>query len=207
MTHDPYTDLRRYAADLEAQVSSERAHQASRQALYTPVAASKPRRLVIAIATTALMGVSNVALAAAANPAAPGDALYGVDRAYESVGNAVGISGSHTTERADEVLVLRERGKSAEALELVQETLGTILASDDPVAEAEAFTEGLGATMRPGAVNELLAVARGVDTVGADVATAAKLIVESIVLPEQARPGGPDNPGRPDNPGERGNRP
>ena len=202
MAHDPISDLRRYAAALEAQVSSERSRQAARTALHTPSPRRAPRRTVVAIAATLLMGVSNVALATVADPAVPGDTLYGVDRAYERVGSLIGFDDTHASERASEVLVLQERGKSAAALDLVQETLSRLLESDDPEAAVSEFTAGLGQDVSD-KVDELLDVARGVDTTGAEVSEIARTIVDSIVLPEQAQgnPGGPDNPGPPENAG------
>lgn len=225
MNHDPISDLKRYAAALEAQVSDERARSAARMALHTPspvVSPTRaPRRVVVAVATTVLMGVSNVALATVADSSIPGDPLYGLDRAYESVGAAIGLSNQHASERATEVLALQERGKSAEALELVQETLTTLLDSDDPKAAVQEFTAGLGNANFAATLQKLLDEARGVDTTGAAVSAIARTIVDSIVLPDHANgnPGGKDdqsnngnadgneNPngnGRPDNPGEQG---
>lgn len=220
MNHDPISDLKRYAAALEAQVSDERARSAARMALHTPspvVSAPPraPRRVVVAVATTVLMGVSNVALATVADSSIPGDPLYGLDRAYESVGAAIGLSNQHASERASEVLALQERGKSAEALDLVQETLTTLLDSDDPKAAVQEFTAGLGNERFAPILEQLLLEARGVDTTGAAVSELARTIVDSIKLPEHANgtPGGrgdasdnanPNGSGQPDNPGEQG---
>ena len=68
----------------------------------------------------------------------------------------------------------------------------------------EEFTAGLGNSEAVKAkVAKLLSVAKGVDTTGAAVSEIARSIVDTIVLPEQARgnPGGPDNPGPPENAG------
>ena len=209
MAHDPIPDLKRYAAALEAQVSGERSRHAARAALHTPSPKRAPRRTVVAIAATVLMGVSNVALAAVADPAVPGDALYGVDRVYERVGALVGFDSTNAGERASEVLVLQERGKSAEALALVQETLASLLEADDPEAAVEEFTSGLGNSdaVRE-KVLEILGVAKGVDTTGAQVSAIARTIGQSVLdsleLPENAQgnPGGPtDPPGPPEDKG------
>lgn len=197
MAHDPIADLKRYAAELEAQVSGERSRQAARMALQTPSTTRSPRRAIVAIATTVLMGVSNVALANVADPAVPGDALYGLDRAYEQVGSLVGFSNTHAGERAAEVLVLQERGKSAEALDLVQETLTKLLESEDPEAAVEEFTAGLGNEAVKEQVALILGVAKGVETTGAEVSALARQIVDTIQLPEQAN----GNPGRPEDAG------
>lgn len=201
MAHDPITDLKRYAAALEAQVSRDRSRQAARMALHTPSPARSPRRAVIAIATTVLMGVSNVALANVADPAVPGDALYGIDRAYEQVGSIFGSSDTHAGERAAEVLVLQERGKSAEALDLVQETLETLLASDDPKAAVEEFTAGLGNERFKIQLEKLIDAAKGVDPSDESVADIARLIVGTIVLPDQARGNPPEEAGPSDGQG------
>jgi hypothetical protein len=149
------------------------------------------------------MGLSNVALANVADPAVPGDALYGLDRTYEQIGSLIGLDDVHATERASEVLVLQARGESAAALDLVQETLTELLESDDPKAEVRKFTAGLGNEEFEETLSKLLEVARGVDTTGAEVSAIARTIVDSIDLPSQARgnPGGPDNPGPPDQAG------
>jgi hypothetical protein len=205
MAHDPISDLKRYAAALEAHVSGERSRHAARAALHAPGPARAPRRTVVAIAATLLMGVSNVALATVADPSVPGDALYGVDRAYEQVAVLFGGDATNAGERASEVLVLQERGKSAEALALVQETLTKLVESDDPEAAVEEFTAGLGDSDAIKAkVAEILDVARGVDTTGADVSKIAREIVDEVQLPENARgnPGGPvDPPGPPEDKG------
>ena len=182
--------------------------------MHTPSPSKPTRRVVVAVATTVLMGVSNVALATAANPAVPGDPLYGLDRAYESIGAAVGFSAVHASERASEVLVLQERGRSSEALDLVQETLTTLLDSDDPKAAVHEFTAGLGNEDFADTLEALLTAARDVDTTGEAVSRIARSIVDSIVLPEQANgnPGGKDDKsnngsngnGAPENPGEQG---
>ena len=204
MAYDPISDLRRYAAALEAQVSGERSRHAARTALHAPGGRRAPRRTVVAVAATVLMGMSNVALAGVADPAVPGDALYGVDRAYEQVGALFGSDSTHAGERASEVMVLQERGKSAEALSLVQETLTRLLEADDPEAAVEEFTAGLGNSEAVKAkVAEILDVAKGVETTGAEVSEIARSIVDSIELPEQAQgnPGGRENPGPPEDTG------
>ena len=202
MKHDPISELRRYAADLEAQVPADRARSAARRALLNPTPARRrPRRAVAAIVATALMGISNVALATAADPAVPGDALYAVDRAYESIGSAVGFDGTHAAERASEVLVLQERGQSSEALQHVIASLTELLEADDPVEAVAEFTAAIDNSAVD--LTELMAVARGTVSTGEQIAQIARRIASSLELPENARgnPGGPDEPGPP---GDRG---
>lgn len=219
MQHDPISDLRRYAAALEAQVSGERSHEAARSALHTPSPARSPRRAVVAIATTVVMGISNVALAAAADPAVPGDALYGLDRAYEQVGSIFGFSDVNAGERASEFLILQARGKSAEALDLLLETLPKLLEADDPQEAVREFTEGLGNGEGVSSeIQALLLAAGAVETRGEIVSDLARALVDRLDLdlpdPAQGQPGGPDVPGsakdkepptpptQPDNPGQ-----
>lgn len=197
MKHEPISELRRYAADLEAEVSSDRARAAARRALLNPSGpVRRPRRAIVAIAATALMGLSNVALATAANPSAPGDMLYGVDRAYESLGSAVGLGGTHAAERALEVRALVERGASSQALEHVIETLTTLLGSDDPVGAVEEFTTALDGNDGQ-ALATALEAARATEFTGADIAAIASdfaaHVLDDLDLPENARPvpGGP----------------
>lgn len=155
-----------------------------------------------AIVATALMGISNVALATAADPAVPGDALYGVDRAYESIGSAVGFDSTHAAERASEVLVLQERGQSSEALQHVIASLTELLESDDPVEAVEEFTAAIDNSAVD--LTELMRVVRDVDSTGQDIAAVARQIASSLELPDHARgnPGGPDDVGPPDDRGK-----
>jgi hypothetical protein len=59
-------------------------------------------------------------MALAANGAAPGNALYGLDRALERVG----IGAGSIDERLDEAIVMAAQGRSGEAVEHVIEALG-----------------------------------------------------------------------------------
>ncbi|MCB2412488.1 hypothetical protein LGT39_06440, partial [Demequina sp. TTPB684] len=87
------------------------------------------RRLSAAIAVSAVSGLG-LAGAAAANEAAPGDLLYGVDQALESVG----LLDGGTSERLDEAQVLLDEGSVDEALEHVVSALED--AGDDDSATA-----------------------------------------------------------------------
>lgn len=181
---NPIDDLRHYADDLTSEVSPFAAQRAVRSAL-TPDT-RRPRKAVVVLVTTALFGVSNVALAATADPAIPGDALYSVDRAYERVADLTGLGGPRVTERLAETGALVEQGRLAEALGLVQETLGKVLESDDPQAELDELTEAMGNV--PDAVsdlvlNGLVAEARGISNgsyTGQQIADVARQLGQEL---------------------------
>ncbi len=181
---------------MRAEVRARRAIEAVRHA------PRRPRRTVIAITTTVLMGVGNAAMAAVANPAVPGDALYGLDRAYEQVGDVFGIGSTHVAERFDEAGVLVERGRAADALKLVQETLQGILESDDPQTAVDELIDAAGPEAAEH-VRELLDYihSQGPGQVdGQKVRRAAQALVDMPELPEHAYgdPGGPDKPATPE---------
>jgi hypothetical protein len=68
------------------------------------------RRATVALAVLLMSGTAGMAMAA--DSAVPGDALYGVDRAFEQVG----IGSGSADERLDEAVVMAAQGRSAEAL-------------------------------------------------------------------------------------------
>jgi hypothetical protein len=70
-----------------------------------------PRLATVALTILLMSGTAGMAMAA--DSAAPGDALYGLDRAFE----AVGIGSGSTEERLDEAVALAAQGHSGEALE------------------------------------------------------------------------------------------
>jgi hypothetical protein len=198
---DPFDDLRRYANDLASEVSPFAAHRAVSAAM-SPVA-HRPRKVVVALVTTGLLGVSNVALAATADPAVPGDTLYKVDRAYERVVDLVGFGGPRVSERMLETGVLVERGEVAMALDLVQETLFKILESDDPHAALEELEAEAGS--QPEAVATLVDIAKLIatgDMTGQDVSAQARQLRE--LLSQGQGQGPPDHAGPPEDrgPGE-----
>lgn len=208
----PLDDLRRYADDLASEVSPFTAQRAVRSAMSPHV--GRPRKAVVALAAVGLLGISNVALAASANPAVPGDTLYGVDRAYEQVADFVGFGGPRVAERLQETGVLVERGELGMALDLVQETLGRVLESDDP--EAELDTLIFEAAGMPDAIAELVGIAHSISTDGAAhgeaVAAFAKTLGDALSKrPLDAGPpeGSPSEnaPGQTEEPGSAGNQP
>ena len=197
--NEPFDELRRYADDLASEVSPSTAQRAVRSAMSSP--ARRPRKALIALVTTGLLGVSNVALAATADSSVPGDVLYGVDRAYEQVVDLTGLGGPRVTERLQETDVLLERGDLAAALDLVQETLGKVLEADDPEAEFQTLVAELEGA--PGAVSELVlsdlvGVARSLGTTdadGQDVADLARQLGQRLSEERSNRPDdvGPGN--------------
>jgi hypothetical protein len=174
----PFDDLRRYADDLAAEVSPFTAQRAVRSAMSPDV--RRPRKAVVALVATGLLGVSNVALAATSDAAVPGDALYGVDRAYERVFDFAGFESARIAERLQETGVLVDRGELGMALDLVQETLTKVLESDDPeaefetlVTEVENMPDAVADVVFDGLVNIAKATATS-DDPGADVSEAAQ---------------------------------
>jgi len=78
-----------------------------------------PRLAPAAVAAILLFAMTGVAVAS--DSSVPGDALYGIDRALERIG----IGDGGTSERLEEASILTENGDSAEALELLADSLGT----------------------------------------------------------------------------------
>jgi len=84
------------------------------------------RRVVVAATVGATLSVSGFALGIVANRAVPGDLLYGVDRAYEAVGQAFGSQQPRTEERLVEALNLIDQGREADAVPLINEAVGDL---------------------------------------------------------------------------------
>lgn len=190
----------------------------------SPVAASKQprRRLVLSGFLSTLLGkvmAASVAFAAAgsgvavmADGAAPGDALYGIDRALERVG----ILDGGAAERVAEAQALMERdlpdqavAQAAEAAEIAGDgnTAAALTEAAARVRSAEGEVSSL-TRQQVAAILELLAaqIADG-GVVGEDVAAAANSLVDTVQLPEQAtggEGGAPDEAPVPDLPEEAG---
>ncbi len=138
MARDPISDLRRYAHALQQQADPVEAHRAATLAaapLPAP-ARSWRRRLATVTAAAAVLAGGNVGLALAADPAAPGDLLYGVDRAYERVAEVLGIGGDTARERLDEASTLAARGDVSRALSTARETLSSLPVEAGGLAQA-----------------------------------------------------------------------
>jgi uncharacterized membrane protein YgcG len=114
---DPLDDLRTYARELRAAVPPEESRTAVAAAMASvPAPIPWHRRITVAAAAAGFFSIGNVAMAGVANEAVPGDVLYPVDRAYEAVLGAVGLTGEPTEERLDEVAELVTRGQPDEAM-------------------------------------------------------------------------------------------
>ncbi len=117
----PLRDLRAYADDLVAGVDADDGARIARTALLDIHPVSWKRRVVSVGTAVAMFLGANVGLAAAADPAVPGDLLYGIDRAYEKVGHVLGIDNDGPAERFEEAAVLAERGDLNGSIELARE--------------------------------------------------------------------------------------
>ena len=94
----------------------------------TPRHGLAPRMATVGVAVLLMSGTAGAALAA--DGAVPGDALYGLDRAFERVG----IGSGSTGERLDEAVVIATRGRSDEAVEHAIEALSENSADSSAVA-------------------------------------------------------------------------
>lgn len=217
---DPFDALRRYAHHLESEVSPGVAEARVRRAMAEPAGARRPRRLVVTAATAGLLAISNVAMAAVADPAAPGDTLYGVDRAYERLAGLI-ADGNHAVERIDEAEVVAERGDRVEALSLVREALDEIAATGNTAAVDELLAvvgrddidldQILAAARRAAetAADPALREAAAAAGTGLSIAEVAQHIRSGGPLPPPANvpdagvgPAPPDDPGQPEDTGK-----
>ena len=138
---DPYNNLRSYGEALIESIDPARAEAVAVRALAAPsVGLSFRRRLVAIAAASATFITGNIGVAMAADQAAPGDLLFGLDRAYEQLSELVGLSDDHTIERLDEAAQLADAGNSDEALAAVIKQLEA-LSKDQAVTDID--TSGL----------------------------------------------------------------
>ena len=138
-------ELKAYSASLADSVSVAATDTAVTQALRAPHEApvSFKQRLTTMGIVIATFLSANVGLAAASQNAAPGDLLYGVDRAYERVAEFVGISSGRTEERLQEATELVDRGDASAALAAGATALESLSSSlEDPGSDlTESLTE------------------------------------------------------------------
>lgn len=181
---DPLDELRRYAASLRAVTDEDVARRSVARAMAAGRRPARPARRPAVLAAAAVL-LGNAGLAAAAEPAVPGDVLYGVDRAYERLADAVGLGTDRAAERLAEATELVARGRPEEA--------GAVLDEIPPGELREAVAE-LRATVADG---------RG-EGAGRSISDAARSIGDEA--PGRADPGKPAAPGEqaPAHPGSPG---
>ena len=110
------------AATDELSVGRGRAEHVAARALARAVSRPRSRMLAAAIAGSAFAVVSVTGIGAIADQAVPGDSLYAIDRAYESVGRVIGRHPDRTQETLIEALTLARRGDRERAnLHLITE--------------------------------------------------------------------------------------
>lgn len=204
VTMNPLDDLRSYARHLADEVPGEMTRLRVERAITAP---PRPRKTLVAVAVAVLLTSTNVALATIADPAAPGDALYRFDRAYERLIDLVG-EGDHSTERLDEAALILERGRASEALALVREALTDEVGAADIDRARRLIAEvGTDSDQLKEAIKVLVEVARAVH-ISDDRQAAAQQIADSAKnVAEAAKALQNEAPGKPDDPGSNGNRP
>ena len=143
---DPYNNLRSYGEALIESIDPARAERVAVRALAAPSAGLSFRRRLVAIAAASATFITgNVGMAMAADQAAPGDLLFGLDRAYEQLAELIGFSGDHADERLDEAAQLADSGRSVDALDAVIEQIQALQKADFDTSEldsaAAAITE------------------------------------------------------------------
>jgi hypothetical protein len=117
-------DLRAYGDALtEAASTTEGGRIAARSLSESPAGAPWFRRVAVVLGSMAIFAGANVGLALAANSSAPGDALYGIDRAYEKIETAIGLHPNLAAERFQEAAKLSERGDLATAFQTASEAM------------------------------------------------------------------------------------
>ena len=122
----PFERLRRLASDYEAGVSHSRADQIAATAMLRARPQVVHRRWPAIAAAGAALAIGVVGMGALADQAVPGQVLYPLDRAYESVGELIGFNQNQSEERLVEAIALLDRGRGSEAVLLVDEALAEI---------------------------------------------------------------------------------
>lgn len=213
MPTDPALEaLRRYAADLTpGPVDPEALLTRARAGGTAP---RRRARLMPALAVTMAFVLANAGLAVAADGAAPGDALYPVDRAYERIAGVVGLGGESAGERLAEAEVVAARGEPRSAVAQTGRALRTIddvpglpdaiVAVDEAEAELsvpapDGETIGVPDQELRAAVEELIATAHEVADAakaGDDPTPAARKVKEkAAAVASVARTNRPDHAG------------
>jgi hypothetical protein len=141
---DPYNNLRSYGEALIESIDPARAEAVAVRALAAPsVGLSFRRRLVAIAAASATFITGNLGVAMAADQAAPGDLLFGLDRAYEQLSELIGFSDDHTVERLDEAAQLADAGNREDALDAVIQQLQALSDGQADKADQDIDASGL----------------------------------------------------------------
>ena len=117
----PIRDLRAYGDDLVKASSPAEGGRIAMRAMAQPSRSPWVRRAVIALTSLAVFSGANIGMALAANSSVPGDRLYGIDRAYERVGAALGFNINVAAERFEEATELSNRGRFSTAFSTASE--------------------------------------------------------------------------------------
>jgi len=227
-------DLRSYADHLVARVDpTEGGRIAARVASGSPSRTPWLRRVAVVLGSLAIFAGANAGLAFAANSSAPGDPLYGIDRAYEKIETAIGLHPNLAAERFQEAADLSRRGDLDGAFEVASEALQQLgpqsnaLGVLSQVAEAIRASEHLPADVRDqltGQASELFGIGEEVSDAAtgdlADFESRSEQVLATIKeamlergqeLPPGLRGDAPGNsgnaPGQTDTPGNSGNAP
>ncbi len=116
---DPIEQLKSFGEDIRDAIPSGRSHVVAARSIGRARTPRPRRSWVVAAATLGMFVIANVAAAAVTDSSTPGDALYGVDRAYEWVSDTLGLTHDHTSERLEEAETLLDRSDPVGALDLV----------------------------------------------------------------------------------------
>ncbi|MEA2001701.1 MAG: hypothetical protein U9N84_07430 [Actinomycetota bacterium] len=156
----------------------------------------------VAIASMGLMVFGNIGMAAATDSAVPGDLLYPIDRAYESVAGLVGVDVGGPTERMEEASVLLARGDFELAVQTIAGTVSSI--DQDLAASVKALSPVLDQLDSRevkredlhNAVATLVDTARGIaeDATGRDRAMLRRAVRDQTRIVAEVARGGPFAP-------------
>ena len=151
MSNFPNKELKDYATSLADSVTEESTERALHAALYpSGQRMTGLRRRVITTSVTVLTFLTgNIGLAAAADSAIPGDALYGIDRGYERLADSLGVGENHAGERLEEAIALSQRGNVGLALDTAREGIENANSSLEAPGIAEALRNLSAASDRP----------------------------------------------------------
>jgi hypothetical protein len=172
----PIRDLRSYADHLVARADpNEGGRIAARAASRAPAHAPWLRRVAVVLGSLAIFAGANAGLALAANSSAPGDPLYGIDRAYEKIETAIGLHPNLAAERFQEAATLSRRGDLDGAFEVASEAIQELSPQSHALDVLSEVAEGIQASSDlPAEVRDQLASqARELFGIGEEVSDAA----------------------------------